>query len=131
MSSYDPLRVAVIGCGGISGPYGASMRTKPEKVEIVGAYDMDAERAEAWAKEFAPWGITVNAVAPGYIDTPMMDGLLDDAGKAAHVAARIPLGRMGVAADLTAAIAFLVSEEAGFITGQTISPNGGNTIVGI
>ncbi|MBT3268606.1 Gfo/Idh/MocA family oxidoreductase [Candidatus Poribacteria bacterium] len=51
MSSYDPLRVAVIGCGGISGPYGASMRTKPEKVEIVGAYDMDAERAEAWAKE--------------------------------------------------------------------------------
>jgi 3-oxoacyl-[acyl-carrier protein] reductase len=86
--------------------------------------------AKAWAKEFAPWGITVNAVAPGYIDTPMMDNLLDAAGKAAHVAARIPLGRMGVAADLTAAVAFLVSEEAAFITGQTISPNGGEVIGG-
>lgn len=50
MSSYEPLRVAVVGCGGISGPYGNSLRTKPEKVTICGAYDIDASRAEAWVQ---------------------------------------------------------------------------------
>ncbi|MBM3213311.1 Gfo/Idh/MocA family oxidoreductase [Candidatus Poribacteria bacterium] len=50
MATYEPLRVAVVGCGGISGPYGNSMRTKPEKVEIVGAYDVDTDRAQAWTQ---------------------------------------------------------------------------------
>lgn len=52
MGAYEPLRIAVVGCGGISGPYGGSLKTKPEKVEILGAYDQDAERSKRWTEQF-------------------------------------------------------------------------------
>ena len=70
-------------------------------------------------------GITANAVAPGLIDTPMIRvaGAPDDLYDA--VVRRTPVGRLGVADDVAAAVAFLVSEEAGFTTGQVLSPNGG------
>jgi 2-hydroxycyclohexanecarboxyl-CoA dehydrogenase len=79
----------------------------------------------ALAQELGPMGITVNAVAPGLIDTPMIRaaGAPDDLYDA--VIRRTPVGRLGVADDVAAAVAFLVSEEAGFTTGQVLSPNGG------
>lgn len=75
------------------------------------------------AHEVASRGITVNAVAPGFVDTDMtaeltqaqIQGMLD----------RIPLGRMGSTADIAAAVAFLCSEQAGYITGETLQVNGG------
>jgi 3-oxoacyl-[acyl-carrier protein] reductase len=79
--------------------------------------------SRALAKEVASRGITVNVVAPGFIDTDMTRGL-DEAQRSA-LAAQIPLARLGVPEDISAAVAFLVSPEAGYITGQTLHVNGG------
>jgi len=75
------------------------------------------------ARELASRNITANAVTPGYIETAMTAGLADDV-KAAFTQ-QIPLGRMGTSADIAAAVLFLASEEAGYITGQVLSVNGG------
>ena len=75
------------------------------------------------AQEVASRGITANCVAPGFIRTPMTD-VLPDAQKEA-LNARIPMGRMGEGADIGAAVAFLASKEASYITGQTLHVNGG------
>ncbi len=75
------------------------------------------------AREFASRNITVNLVAPGPIETDMLDALGDDT-KAAIVAA-VPLGRVGRPDDVAAAVRFLVSEGAGYITGATIPVDGG------
>jgi 3-oxoacyl-[acyl-carrier protein] reductase len=77
----------------------------------------------ALAVEIASRNITVNAVAPGFIVSPMTDPLAQDVKDA--LAARIPLGRMGTAAEVAAAIVFLASEEAGYITGIVLDVNGG------
>lgn len=77
----------------------------------------------ALAQEVGARGITVNAVAPGFIDTDMTRALADDARAA--LVERIALGRMGAAADVAAAVAFLASDEAGYITGETLNVNGG------
>lgn len=79
------------------------------------------------ALEFGPSGITVNAVPPGFIDTPMLraaekNGFL---GSIEETIARTPVRRMGKPEDIAAACAFLVSEEAGYITGQILGVNGG------
>ena len=78
---------------------------------------------KAIAIEIASRGITVNAVAPGFISTPMTDVLPDKVKEELKV--RIPLGRMGSARDVASAIVFLASDEAGYITGQVLSVNGG------
>ena len=78
---------------------------------------------KAIATEVASRNITVNAVAPGFITTAMTDGLSDDVKQ--QMAERIPLGRMGSDRDVAAAIVFLASEEAGYITGVTLDVNGG------
>jgi 3-oxoacyl-[acyl-carrier protein] reductase len=67
--------------------------------------------------------ITVNAVAPGFIDTPMTEPLPQKVKD--DLKARIPLGRMGTDADVAAAIVFLASEEAAYITGHVLDVNGG------
>lgn len=79
------------------------------------------------AQEVASRGITANCVAPGFIRTPMTD-VLPDAQKEA-LNARIPMGRMGEGADIGAAVAFLASREAGYITGQTLHVNGGMAMI--
>jgi 3-oxoacyl-[acyl-carrier protein] reductase len=79
--------------------------------------------AKAVAKELAPRGITVNAVAPGFIETDMTASLAETA-KGAMVG-MIPLGRAGKPEDVAAAVAFLASEKAAYITGQVIHVNGG------
>lgn len=75
------------------------------------------------AREYASRNITVNAVAPGFIDTDMTTAVTGDLKEA--MLKGIPLGRTGTAAEVAAAIAFLCSDEAGYITGQTLRVNGG------
>ena len=79
--------------------------------------------SKSLAQELATRGVTVNCVAPGFIRTAMTE-VLPDAQKDA-LNARIPMGRMGEGEDIGAAIAFLASKEAGYITGQTLHVNGG------
>ena len=78
---------------------------------------------KAIAIEIASRGITVNAVAPGFIETPMTDVLPDKVKE--ELKTKIPLGRMGSARDVAAAIVFLASDEAGYITGHVLNVNGG------
>jgi NAD(P)-dependent dehydrogenase (short-subunit alcohol dehydrogenase family) len=78
----------------------------------------------ALAREMAPYGITVNCVAPGPIDTDIMGGTLSDERKAA-MSADIPLGRVGTVRDVAALLVFLMSEDAGYITAATYDVNGG------
>lgn len=75
------------------------------------------------AAEVASRNITVNCVAPGFIQTAMTDALNDD--QKAKLNAQIPAGRMGTGADVAASVAFLASEQAAYVTGQTIHVNGG------
>jgi 3-oxoacyl-[acyl-carrier protein] reductase len=75
------------------------------------------------ARELASRGITVNSVAPGYIETAMT-AVLTEAQRTAMIS-QIPLARAGTERDVAAAVAFLASEEAGFITGHTLDVNGG------
>jgi len=78
---------------------------------------------KAIAMEIASRNITVNAVAPGFIETPMTDVLPDKVKE--DLKTRIPLGRMGSARDVAAAIVFLASDEASYITGHVLDVNGG------
>ncbi len=79
--------------------------------------------SKSLAQEIATRGITVNCVAPGFIRTAMTDQL-NDAQKDA-INAKIPMGRMGEGEDIGAAVAYLASRQAGYITGQTLHVNGG------
>ena len=85
----------------------------------------------AWAKEFAPWGIRVNCLAPGMVMAELTRQMRSADEIRAFEQELIPLGRMGTPLDMANALAFLVSAESDFITGQVLSPNGGETIVGI
>ena len=78
------------------------------------------------ARELGSRGITVNAVAPGFIDTDMT-AVLSDKSKDA-ILSGVPLGRMGSADDIASAVAFLAGDEASYITGQVLSVDGGLSI---
>jgi 3-oxoacyl-[acyl-carrier protein] reductase len=80
---------------------------------------------KALARELAPHGVTVNAVAPGAMDTEMTKVLRDDAELLARVVASIPLGRRGDIQDVSDATCFLASDLAGYLTGETINVDGG------
>jgi len=79
--------------------------------------------AKSLAREVGTRAITVNTVAPGFIDTDMTRALPDDQREA--LLANIPLGRLGAVEDIANAVAFLASDEAGYITGETLHVNGG------
>ncbi|SFO18297.1 3-oxoacyl-[acyl-carrier-protein] reductase [Sphingomonas sp. OK281] len=83
--------------------------------------------SKSMAQELASRGITVNCVAPGFITSPMTDAL-PDAQKTA-LTAKIPAGRLGEGADIGAAIVYLASREAGYVTGQTVHVNGGMAMI--
>ena len=78
---------------------------------------------KALAQEGARFGITVNAIAPGYIDTDMVAAVPETVLE--KIVARIPVGRLGHADEIARGVAFLASENAGFVTGSTMSINGG------
>ena len=79
--------------------------------------------SKSLAAEVASRGITVNCVAPGFIQTAMTDALSEQ--QRARLLERVPLGRLGSGADVAAAVAYLVSAEAAYVTGQTVHVNGG------
>ncbi len=78
---------------------------------------------KALAQEGAPKGITVNTIAPGYIDTDMVAAVPPNVLE--KIIAKIPVGRLGKAEEIARGVLFLVADEAGFVTGSTISINGG------
>jgi len=79
------------------------------------------------AQEVASRGITVNLVAPGFIETPMTDALTD--AQRADLSGKIPLGRLGTPRDIAAAVVYLAAEEAGWVTGATLHVNGGMAMI--
>jgi acetoacetyl-CoA reductase len=78
---------------------------------------------KALAQEGAGRGITVNAIAPGYIDTEMVRSVPPNVLE--KIVAKIPVGRLGQASEIARGVLFLVADEAGFVTGSTLSINGG------
>jgi 3-oxoacyl-[acyl-carrier protein] reductase len=83
--------------------------------------------SKSLAQELATRNVTVNCVAPGFIATPMTDALNDKQKEG--ILAKIPAGRMGSPEDIAAAVLFLASEEAGYVTGHTLHVNGGMAMV--
>jgi 3-oxoacyl-[acyl-carrier protein] reductase len=83
--------------------------------------------SKALALEVASRGITINNIAPGFISSPMTDVLTDE--QKAKILSTIPLGCMGTAKDIASSVAFLATEEAKYITGQTLHVNGGMLMV--
>jgi 3-oxoacyl-[acyl-carrier protein] reductase len=79
------------------------------------------------AGEYARRGITANAIAPGFIATAMTERLNDKQREA--ILARVPAGRLGAGADVAAAAVFLASDEAAYVTGQTLHVNGGMAMI--
>jgi len=83
--------------------------------------------SKSLAQELASRGITVNCVAPGFIATPMTDVLTDDQKKA--ILGRVPASRLGTPEEIAAAVVFLASDEAAYVTGQTLHINGGMAMI--
>ena len=83
---------------------------------------------KALAQENAKKGITVNAIAPGYIDTEMVSAVPQNVLE--QIIAGIPVGRLGMADEIARCVAFLAAEDAGYITGSTLTVNGGQYIAG-
>jgi len=83
--------------------------------------------SKSLAHEVAGRGVTVNCVAPGMIDSPMIDALND--AQRASIMQKIPAGRIGQGAEVAAAVVFLASAEAAYVTGQTLHVNGGMAMI--
>lgn len=83
--------------------------------------------SKALAQELASRGITVNCVAPGFIESPMTDALTDSQKE--DINRKIPAGKMGTGGDIGAAVAYLASDEASYVTGQTLHVNGGMAMI--
>jgi 3-oxoacyl-[acyl-carrier protein] reductase len=83
--------------------------------------------SKALAQEVATRGITVNCVAPGFIESPMTDALNEQ--QKTQILSTIPAGRLGSGGDVAAACAYLASDEAGYMTGQTLHVNGGMAMI--
>ena len=108
----------IIGIGSIVGHTG-----NPGQANYAAAKAGLAGMTKALAQEVGSRGVTVNLVAPGFIETPMTDALSPE--QRAKLTGAIPLGRMGRPADVAAAVLYLASEEAGWVTGATLHVNGG------
>ncbi|MDB5292518.1 MAG: 3-ketoacyl-ACP reductase [Phycisphaerales bacterium] len=101
-------------------------RGVPEFSNYVSAKGAQMGLTRSWAMELAPWQITVNTVAPGWIPTERHAGDSQESKDA--YAAGVPMKRMGVAREVAEAVAYLASDGAGFVTGQKVAVNGGNSL---
>jgi len=108
----------IIGISSIVGSTG-----NPGQANYAAAKAGLAGMTKALAQEVGSRGITVNLVAPGFIETPMTDALTTE--QKTKLTAAIPLGRMGQPADVAAAVLYLASDEAAWVTGATLHVNGG------
>ncbi|MCB2053494.1 MAG: 3-oxoacyl-[acyl-carrier-protein] reductase [Geminicoccaceae bacterium] len=111
--------VAITSVVGVTGNPGQS-NYAASKAGLIGM-------SKSLAQEVASRGITVNCVAPGFIDTAMTGGLAEKQKE--QLLQRIPAGRLGRAADVAAAVLYLASDEAGYVTGQTLHVNGGMAMI--
>jgi NAD(P)-dependent dehydrogenase (short-subunit alcohol dehydrogenase family) len=109
--------VGISSVAGISGAAGV-VHYSAAKAGIIGF-------TKALAQEVAQSGITVNSIAPGLVDTPILEKAAISEDIIAALVRRMPVRRIGRPEDIAAACAYIVSEEAGFLTGQVVSPNGG------
>jgi 3-oxoacyl-[acyl-carrier protein] reductase len=109
---------ALVNLSSVAGVYGnvGQANYAASKAGIIGL-------SKALAKEVAPYGVRVNVVAPGFIDTDMVAGMSEPARDAALK--KIPLGRFGSAESVAELVAFLASDRAGYITGQVVQIDGG------
>jgi 3-oxoacyl-[acyl-carrier protein] reductase len=82
---------------------------------------------KAMAQEVAARNVTANCVAPGFIESPMTDALTDE--QRAAILTKVPAGRLGTGAEIASACVYLASEEAGYVTGQTLHVNGGMAMI--
>ena len=119
---FDDMRAAkfgrIVNIGSINGQAG-----QIGQVNYAAAKSGVHGFTKALAQEGARFGITVNAVAPGYVDTEMVRAV--PAEVLEKIVARIPIGRLGHAADIARGVVFLTADDADFITGSTLSINGG------
>lgn len=111
----DGGRIVNISTGGVAMPMAAGGAYIASKAAI-------EHFSAALAKELGPRGITVNTVRPGVTET---DGLVLDAGSIAYLVQQTPMGRLGKPADIAAAVALLVSDDAHWVTGQHVAASGG------
>ncbi|MFI6853991.1 SDR family oxidoreductase [Streptomyces sp. NPDC050416] len=104
----------------------APERLQPEMSSYVAAKAAQHSLTECWARALGPYGITVNTVAPGWIPVERHAGASPES--LAAYTSGVPLRRMGEPEDIAAAVAFLASPEASFVTGERIKVNGGHTL---
>lgn len=120
--TFDDMRTAkfgrVVNIGSINGQAG-----QYGQVNYAAAKSGIHGFTKALAQEGARFGITVNAIAPGYVDTEMVRAVPPDV--LTKIVARIPMGRLGHAEDIARGVVFLTSDDGDFITGSTLSINGG------
>ena len=114
-------RGAIVCMGSVAAQRGGGILGGPHYSAAKGAIQT---LAKAMARELAPDGIRTNAIAPGMVETDLLVGKIDDAGKR-RVADGIPLGRLAVPADIANACLFLVSDQSAYITGVVLDVSGG------
>ena len=103
-------------------------RPPPGRSAYATAKNAQIGLARSWARELAPWGITVNTVAPGFVPVERHAGVPRETIDA--YIASVPAGRMGTPGDIAHAVSFLAAEDAGFITGQRLVVDGGRSLGG-
>ena len=114
-------RGAIICMGSVAAQRGGGILGGPHYSAAKGAIQT---LAKAMARELAPDGIRANAIAPGMVDTDLLIGKIDDAGKR-RVAEGVPLGRLAMPADIANACLFLASDQSAYITGVVLDVSGG------
>lgn len=112
------INIASISSGGVGVGVPASVHYTASKGGIIGL-------TEAMAVDLAPYGILVNAIAPGGIDTPMANPTGKPSAELNAMMSQVPLRRMGTSDEIAAAVVFLASDEASYITGTTLYVDGG------
>lgn len=112
------INIASIACGQVGVGFMGTAHYSATKGGVIGM-------TETMALEWGPLGITVNAIGPGAIDTPMIAGIKSSSESLKAITDRVPLKRVGTPEEIAAAVVFLASDEASYVTGATLFVDGG------